>query len=292
MMEDVKDSLLRAITADGCYRIVAARTDQLVADAARRHDCSPVAACALARALTATALFATTDKDYYRIGVQWMGRGPLRSIHTDARPGGILRGYVGDPSSAGDVIPAALGGGLIAVIRQDHGGHFTQGTLPLSSGHVDEDLEVYLNRSEQIPSRLRVVMERDPEGRPLQVVGVLVQPLPGGVAEALLGDSGAVSLELLDRRLAAGQKLEAILEQSLPDEQVRVLSEESLAFSCACNQDRVERGVAMLGRAELLEMISDGQSAEVRCDFCGEDYVVTVEGLCRLVDELDQSRGN
>ena len=48
----------------------------------------------------------------------------------------------------------------------------------------------------------------------------------------------------------------------------------------------------MLGRDELLEMISDGQSAEVRCDFCGEDYVVTVEGLCRLVDELDESRGN
>jgi molecular chaperone Hsp33 len=92
----------------------------------------------------------------------------------------------------------------------------------------------------------------------------------------------------LARSLSAGQEPEDILNQVLPDEQVRVLSEESLAFSCACNQGRVERGVAMLGRDELLEMIADGQSAEVRCDFCGEDYVVTVEGLCVLVDELDE----
>jgi len=288
MMEFVKDRLLRAITADGCYRIVVCRTDRLVADAARRHDCSPLAARALARALTATALFATTDQGYHRIGVQWMGRGPLRSIHTDARPGGILRGYVGDPSSDGAEISDALGGGLIAVIRQDEAGTFTQGTLPLSTGNVDEDLEGYLRRSEQIPSRLRVVMECDSHGRPTQVAGVLVQPLPGGAGDALLGDGGAVSAELLARSLHAGQEPEAILNQVLPDEQVQVLSEESLAFSCACNQDRVERGVAMLGRDELLEMIADGQSAEVRCDFCGENYVVTVEGLCALVDELDE----
>jgi len=292
MMEGVKDRLLRAITVDGCYRIVVARTDQLVADAARRHDCSPLAARALARALTATALFATTDKGFYRIGVQWMGRGPLRSIHTDVRPGGILRGYVGDPSSDGREIPEALGGGLIAVIRQDQRGNFTQGTLPLSSSHVDEDLEVYLCRSEQVPSRLRVVMQCDSTGRPVQVAGVLVQPLPGGAADALLDDGGAVSAELLARSLDADQSPEEILAQALPDEQVQILSEESVAFSCACNQDRVERGVVMLGRDELLEMIADGQSAEVRCDFCGENYVVTVEGLCRLVDELDERRGN
>tara|TARA_Y100001968_G_scaffold333776_1_gene399362 strand:+ start:5675 stop:6553 length:879 start_codon:yes stop_codon:yes gene_type:complete len=292
MMEGVKDRLLRAITSDGCYRIVVCRTDRLVADASRRHACSPLAARALARALTATALFATTDKGYYRIGVQWMGRGPLRSIHTDARPGGILRGYVGDPSSEGADIAKALGGGLIAVIRQDQAGTFTQGTLPLSSGNVDEDLEGYLCRSEQIPSRLRVVMDCDAEGRPEQVAGVLVQPLPGGAGEALLGDRGGLSRELLARSLRADQAPEELLEQVLPSEQVNILSEEPLAFSCACNQDRVERGVAMLGRDELLEMIAEGQSAEVRCDFCGEDYVVPVEGLCKLVDELEESRGN
>ena len=287
----MSDRLLRAITADGCYRIVVCRTDRLVADAVRRHDCSPLAARALARALTATALFATTAEGYRRIGVQWMGRGPLRSLHTDALPGGILRGYVGDPSAEGEDIAAAVGGGLIAVIRQDEAGTFTQGTLALSSSAVDEDLEGYLCRSEQILSRLRVVMECDADRRPVQVAGVLVQPLPGGVGAALLGDAGAVSAELLHRRLSADQSPEQILGLTLPGEQVRVLSEESLVFSCACNQGRVESGVAMLGRDELLEMIADGQSAEVRCDFCGEDYVVTVKGLCRLVDEL-VDRGN
>ena len=282
------DSLLRAISTDGCYRLAAARTTETVQELIKRHRPDPAAAQAIARAVTATALLGTAEKDFHRVAVQWNGRGPFQILIADVRPGGYLRSYVGEPSSGAESIKAGVGSGILSVTRQDPEGRFTQGSLPITSGEVDEDVEHYLRHSEQIPSRLRTFLELDAQGLPVACSGVLIQTLPGGAAEALLGNGGSLSPQTFDRSIVAGQPLEKILQEAVVGLSIELLAEESLSFRCQCSLDRVERGVAMLGPDELLDMIAKEEAAEVRCDFCSEEYRVDIAGLCRLYDELTQ----
>ncbi len=282
----MSDGLIRAITQDGCYRIAVASTSETVAELIRRHAPGPVAACALARAVTSAALLGTGEKDFHRLGLQWNGRGPFSVLIADVRPGGHLRAYLGDPGAAAESIEDGVGAGVLTVTRQDPEGRLVQGSLPIASGAVDEDVEYYLRHSEQIPSRLRTFIDLGEDGFPSAVAGVLVQTLPGGAAEALLGDAGALSAAMLERSVKAAQPLEVILADVLVGIPVKVLREESLGFGCQCSLERVERGVAMLGPDELLDMIAKEEPAAVRCDFCSEEYRVDIPGLCRLYDSL------
>jgi len=287
----MKDRLLRAITQDGCYRLAAAKTTETVRELVRRHEPSPVAAGALARAVTSAALLGTGEKDFHRVGLQWNGRGPFGLLIADVRPGGHLRGYLGKPGVLVDSIEAGVGAGVLTVTRQDPAARLVQGTLPIFSGRVDEDVEHYLTHSEQIPSVLRTFIDTDGRGFPTAVAGVLVQTLPGGASEALLGEAGALSTAALERSVGAEQSLELILGGVAPDQPFKVLREEPLSFRCQCSLERVERGVAMLGPEELLDMIASEEPAEVRCDFCSEEYRVDIPGLCRLYDTLIAESG-
>lgn len=281
------DELLRAITADGLYRVAVASTTDVVAEAVRRHAATPVVARALARAITSGALLGVSEKEYHRIGVQWTGRGPMRSLHVDVRPGGLLRGYPGEADATAPSVAAALGPGLVHVVEQDEQGRHTQGSLPLSTSEVDEDIETWLRRSEQVPSRLRVLVDLDGEGMPAAVSGVLIQTLPGGAASALLGDEGGVSPELVARTLPASLDVGDLARRVLPGAPITELTREPLRFVCQCSAERVARGVAMLGAEEIDQMIGAGEETDVRCDFCNEHYLVDADGLRAIRATMD-----
>ena len=123
------DSLLRAISTDGCYRLAAARTTETVQELIKRHRPDSAAAQAIARAVTATALLGTAEKDFHRVAVQWNGRGPFQILIADVRPGGYLRSYVGESSSGAESIKAGVGSGILSVTRQDPEGRFTPQSL-------------------------------------------------------------------------------------------------------------------------------------------------------------------
>ena len=266
--------------------MAAANTSATVTELLRRHQPSPQAAIAIARAVTATAFLGTAEKDFYRVAAQWNGRGPFEILIADVRPGGHLRCYVGQPQTAVDSVEQGIGPGVLTVSRQDPEGRLVQGSLPLASSRVDEDIEHYLRHSEQIPSRLRVFVTVGDSGLPLSVAGVLVQTLPGGAAETLLEQGGALSPGFFERSLSPEQSLDSLLSQVFSAQAVEVLSEECIDFRCQCSLERVERGVAMLGPDELLDMIAKEEPAEVRCDFCNEHYRVDIPGLCRIYDSL------
>jgi molecular chaperone Hsp33 len=277
------DELLRAISADGAYRIAVARTTDAVAEAVARHRPTPVVATALARALTGAALLSVGEKDFHRISVQWRGRGPLGSVQAQIRGDGSLRAYAAEASAHAPTVPEALGRGGLAVLEIDPAGRVTQGSLPLFDGSIDVDVESFLRHSEQVPSRLRVLGD----GLGGDVVGVLVQTLGGAPGDALLAEGGAVAPALLDRTLDASLPSAELASRALGGAPVQVVGTSPLRWACDCSLSKVEQGVAMLGVQELLEMISLGEPGRVRCDFCAEDYVVPVERLCELVDELE-----
>ncbi len=278
------DRLLRGISRDKLHRVFVARTTEAVREATARHQLAGVPAMALARGMTAALMAAVTDPEWHRVSFQWATRAALGTMHVDVRAPGDLRGYVSLAEDAAESVGRPLidwvRPGLLVALRQEASGRFSQGQIPIDPGEVDVDVETYLRRSEQVASGLRVLATEDAAGGPREVVGVLVQTLPGGdPGRAILPD------ELRERTRAPGP-LNDIAAAALPGLAIDILEETPLRFQCACSRSRVEMSIRLLGASDLEQMIAAGESTAVRCEFCAAVYDVGVPDLARILQGL------
>ena len=165
------DQMLRAMSADGLYRVFAVRTTDTVSEAIVRHRLAGVPAMALARGLTAALLAGATDPEWHRMSFQWASRGPIGTMHVDARSPGDLRGYINLAEDAitalGRPLEAWVRPGILVALRQEPSARFSQGQIPIGTGAVDHDVEVYLESSEGVASGLRVLASEDAIGGPV-----------------------------------------------------------------------------------------------------------------------------
>lgn len=287
----IRDHIVKATAAGGRIRAVAIRTSDLADEARERHEMSPTAAAALAKAMTGTLLLAATLRKAGRLNVRIAGGGPIGGIFVDAGTDGTVRGYVGSPGI--DMPPRLDGllnvGGAVGrdgflTVTYDVGKRPYTGTVELVSGELAEDFTAYLARSEQIPSAvsLGVFVEH---GRVVSAGGLLVQLLP----EA--GDEIAERLEQTIRNLPSFSEMNRehlslvqVLERALEGFAVEILQEDQeVRFSCHCDNDRVLAAIKLLGDDEIRDMIATDGRAEVRCHFCNEKYEISREELERLV---------
>jgi molecular chaperone Hsp33 len=282
------DELVIAVSRDGLLRARAARTTRACADASRRHQSGPLAAHALARALTCAALYPTSFKDCSRLSLQLAGAGPLKSVFAELREGpqgqGVLRGYTKVPGATlwaadprGRRIGRALAPGALQLLRAQPGGGFSQGHVELTSGEVDEDLEHYFVSSEQVPTRLRTAVDVDDTGAVRAACGVLVQVLPGGDPSLLDG----IDLE----SITPDEPPAALLARALDGAGGVVVKDTlSLELGCPCSRERALGGIALLDADEVIDMIAVDKGAEVRCEFCATVYRFTPEELLPLIE--------
>src|SRR3954471_20508439 len=194
------DEVVRCVLEDLPVRIVAATTTAAVREAARRHEAGPAATLALARGLTAGLLLATLTKDDERVTLQILGDGPLGGVTVDATSAGTARAYVKHPG--GGLKPpvggrprlaAAIGRtGLVNVIRDVGFREPFSGQIALRTGEIDEDVEAYLEKSEQVVSALACDALVGPDGALEFAAGILVQALPGSEGAALVAAAGVV----------------------------------------------------------------------------------------------------
>ncbi len=275
--------IIRAVVGAGAARVVAAVTTAAVAEAARRHRTAGVATVALGRAATAGLLLATLTKGEEGVTVQLLGDGPLGTVTVDAGSTGRVRGYVARPEVAAGTVAAAVGHGLVSVIRDLGLRDRYSGSAAIVSGEIDEDLESYLTASEQVESALGCAVVLD-GGAVAAAGGVLVQALPGGDGAALVAAARRrLRAGTLDAALAAGTALALAAAALARLDGVEVLSAGPVGFHCPCSRERVVGALVLCGPAEIAAMLRDDGGAEVRCNFCNERYAVGREELERLL---------
>ena len=124
----MKDYIVRATAGDGQIRAFAATTGNLVEEARKRHDTSPVATAALGRLLTAGAMMGGMMKNETDVlTLQIKGDGPLGGITVTADAKGDVKGYVDHPEAMmppknGKLdVGGAVGIGLLNVIKEKTG---------------------------------------------------------------------------------------------------------------------------------------------------------------------------
>lgn len=291
------DQLVRLLSVDGSFRVVACVNTSVVQEAARRHDLTGLAAVALGRALTAGQLLATLTKGDERISLQLTGDGPLRGLMVDAWANGDVRGYVHEPvlaeheGSGRPWVASVLGrNGVVQVFRDLGLKDLYQGTGTLTVGEVDEDLETYLRVSEQIPSALGCEVLLDEAGAVIASAGVLVQAMPGTKEQE--GDpvreaQHRLRTGVLRRSLSEGARDPCFLAaQLVADFLLRILFTGPVRFHCPCDKERVTRALITLGPVELEGMVQDLHGAEVTCHFCANRYTFGEAEVLALIQEI------
>jgi len=287
------DELVRAMSSNGDISIRAVVATHLVAEAARRHGTSPVASAALGRTLMGALLLAAGTKNGETTQVQVRGRGPLGGVTAIATAEGSVRGYVQNPDVSGIAavdVGVAVGRGLLSVVR--HRPSWREpysGFVPLVSGQIAEDIAHYLHESEQTRSAIALGVDVDPEGRVCAAGGYLVQALPEASEDVLDELSDRIeSLAMPTEMLRRGFGADAIVDHVLAELGSTARQQGAVAFVCDCSADRVERAIALLGRAEIEDLLREREELVITCHFCAEHYRVSPEKLELLMERMDR----
>lgn len=298
-MEDRRDSLLRALAAEGSVRVMAISGAGLVADAQKIHALSRVATAALGRQLLMTAMMASELKhEQERVSTIIKGDGPGGSMVCTGGADCAVKGYVANgqvelpPTKQGKLDVAGLVGsrGKLTVVRDMSMREPYVGTCNLVSGEIAEDFANYYAASCQQPSLLYLGVRLDAgTGRVLSAGGLLAQPLPDcpdGVIEAM--QSRAEQVGQLGKRLADGSGLEEAVKAALGTLDVQFAGSFTPVYRCDCSRSRIEQALIATGREEIGSMIREDGGAEVTCHFCNAVYRFNAGELEKLVQDSER----
>lgn len=288
-----KDYIVRATAADGQVRAFAATSRNLVEEARKHHNTSPVATAALGRLLTAGAMMGSmmkNDSDMLTLMVR--GDGPLGGITVTADSHANVKGYVGNPDvmlppKNGKLdVGGAVGIGLLQVIKDMGLKEPYSGQTILVTSEIAEDLTYYFATSEQIPTSvaLGVLMNKDNTVR--HAGGFIIQLMPFATEETISAlEQKIAQFQSVTSCLDAGHTPEEMMEQLLGDMDMKVYGTMPTRFHCNCSKERVEQAVISVGRKEIQSMIDEGKPIEVNCHFCNTNYEYTVDDLKRMLKE-------
>ena len=85
------------LALEGRVNIICAETTDLVEEARKKHDLSPVATAALGRVLTMGAIMSTRIKGEDSVTLQIKGNGPIGNVVCVFDGNQNIKGYVGEP---------------------------------------------------------------------------------------------------------------------------------------------------------------------------------------------------
>lgn len=289
----MQDKIVRATAKDGMVRIIAGITTNLVNEGSKIHECTPVAADAFGRMLTAGALIGTTLKSEKEvITLKINGNGEAKGITVTAHDDASVKGFIGNPyidrplNEKGKLdVGGAIGTDGILYVIKDLGLKDPYiGQVPIQTGEIAEDFAYYFTASEQTPSAvsLGVLVDRDLSIK--SAGGFIVQMMPG--ADELLADVITYRLEEIPpitTLISERKNIEEILEYIFDGMDLKILDSLNPEYKCDCSRDRVEKALISVGRETLQEIYDDKKNEEIVCNFCNKKYEFTNEEIGKLL---------
>jgi molecular chaperone Hsp33 len=279
----IVDRSVRAMTDDGAFRVIVARSTETVRGICRTQQACGATARTLGNLLTATALFRETMSPNLRVQGILRGADGRGTLVADSGPNGRTRGLIkARPENGGSLRPD---GALLQMMRTLHNGSVNQGVVRVpEGGTVSEAMMAYMKESEQVDTMLAVSTIMGSDGEIVAAGGYMVQLLP---------EVGRGPLEVMAARLEDFKTIEHLLNPDFTPEWLRdellygmpftVLDTTELSFSCWCSENRLLGALATLPKHEIQSMIDDAKPLEITCDYCLKDYSIQPARLSGLL---------
>lgn len=201
---------LIAIDRSKSFRVYLTISTDLVQEAAKIHDTTPLASAGLGRVLTAAGLMGIMLKDDdNKLTLHFKGDGPARQILATAYGDGRVKGYISNPYVALPLndqgkldVGGSLGVGDLTVIKDLGLKEPYTGTIALVDGEIADDLTAYFYISEQQNSSvaLGVKVERD-----------LSIGAAGGMIIQMLPDAHEGAVDALEKMIGAMPPLTTLI---------------------------------------------------------------------------------
>ena len=290
----MEDYIIRGMACGNQVRFFAAVTTNLVEEARRHHDTSPVATAALGRLLTAGAMMGAMCKnDTDVITLQINCSGPIGGLIVTADARADVKGYVFhkdvmlSPSKTGKLdVGKALDLGVLTVIKDLGLKEPYSGQTHLVSGEIAEDLTYYFASSEQIPTSVALGVLMNKNNTVRQAGGFIIQMMPYAREETISAlEEHLQNYSSVTSHLDAGETPEMIAASLFGDMGYVVEDKMPTRFYCNCSKERVKNAVVSVGKKEIEEMIEEGKPIEVNCHFCNSHYIFDVDELKELLEE-------
>jgi molecular chaperone Hsp33 len=271
--EPSPDTVLRAMTDDGAFRVVVARMTDTANQALAAQGAWGQNGRYLGELLTGAVLVRETMAPTHRVQSLFHTRDKRGQLVADAHPDGGTRGLLTRRQGLSEI---SLQGGTLEMMRTLYTGEVHRGVvrIPDQSG-LSQALMTYMASSEQIASMIAVSCVL--EGEHVRAAG--------GYIVQLLPEVGRGPLAVMAERLRDFERIDELLT-SLDAEPAPLLDEllygmpftrldqSELRFQCRCSTVRVMSALASLGREQLVELLRDERPIEMECDYCGQQFAI------------------
>ena len=283
----MSDYIVRATAADASIRAFAINAKEMVETAREDHGTSPIMTAALGRLLAAGAMMGSMmkgEKDVLTLQIQCSG--PAKGLTVTADSKGNVKGFVSNPdvelppNAQGKLnVGGALDLGILSVIKDLGLKEPYVGQCQLQTGEIAEDLTYYFATSEQVPSAVGLGVLVDKDGVK-QAGGFIIQLMPFTSDEVIDKLEKRISeMDSVTNMLERGLSPEAILEEILGDFGLEITDTLETKFYCDCSKEKISRALATINKKDLDDIINDGESIEVKCQFCNKAYSFDIDEL-------------
>lgn len=279
------DTVLRAITDDGAFRVIVVRTTDTVQHVLQAQNAQGITGRHLGDLVTGSVLFRETMAPNLRVQGIIKGAGGSGSLVADSHPSGKTRGLVqlSSGSTQVDIGPGAI----MQMMRTLPSGKINQGFVEVpDAGGISRALMEYMQTSEQVVSMLAMGTLLDGD-QVTSAGGYLVQLLPEvGRGPLMVMTERLKDFESIDAQLGSADFTPAwLLEELLYGMPYTRLEESQVGFECWCNELRVVSAIATLPKADIEHLLSTGEVLEIACEYCKREFRIPPARLQGLLNQ-------
>lgn len=292
-----QDRIMKCLAYHGRISMICINSTNLVEQARKIHDLTPIATATFGRTLSVTAMMASEMKNIKdRLTVQIKGNGPIGNILISANNFPKLKGYVQNPfvdlplnNGKLDVGNAVGKQGFLNVIKDIGLKEPYTGMVPLISGEIAEDFANYFLISEQKNTAVALGVLVNQNGVKASG-GYLIKPMPDATEDDLfILENRIREAKSISQMLDDNWSLQDIAKDITGDENIDIVEENILPlYECDCSKEKIERGLISLGKEELQNIINTQMKIETVCHFCNKKYTFSKEELLNLIKEIEE----
>lgn len=301
--------VITGMDRSGSFRVYLTISTDIVEEARKIHDTTPLATAGLGRVLTGAGLMGLMLKNEGdKLTVLFKGDGPAKQILATATQAGDVKGYIANPyvdlplTSEGKLdVGGSLGIGELTVIKDLGLREPYVGKIALVDGEIADDLTAYYFISEQQNSAISLGVKIDLDRSVKAAGGMIIQMLPEAkeeavdALEAMIAELPPITTLVEEaERENSGKSEDGVLQGmmdrifgSMPEAfKVETLEFREMRWHCDCSEERLEQVLMTIGKEDLSEIIEEDGEAELVCQFCCKKYHFDKEHLERILEAI------
>ncbi len=282
------NKLLKSLIFNDQISLSVLDTTDMVNDAIKIHNLTPLTAAALGRTLTICTFMASNLKNQGdKLSVTIAGDGVGGKITVCGNGNLDMRGFIDNPQvnlplradGKLDVGGCVGKNGRLTVVRSMGLKDPYSGSAQLVTGEIAEDFTAYYAYSEQQPTAIALGVKIGTDGTCVGAGGVIMQAMP-------FADDGAVCMaeDVMSQLDNVSTLIETIGAEGIIDKFIGEVksTEYTPKYNCLCDRGYIEKVLVSLGKEELDDIIEKQGNITVDCQFCNKKYVFGADDVAKF----------